>query len=862
MPKDMPSFLKIYCICGQKMKVSQDMYGLPGKCIACRQKIRVPHPDELPANTTVIYLKDFPQFLRQRKTESSEGDLASGIEREAEANLLEGDETTSKIALDTDELEREVLATPSDELLGEPQAPGVETPREPAPKERPREKNGKRRRPSSSTEYPLDTLEPLRVLCSLEYKLKRQLETFRDSGRAENKQLEHYLSEVKKRRRALNETIRQRLMESAIELTNTQDKIVQAELALRVGEMDYAFYSKTVDRLRRRRERLERRQHNLRSWLATRDPHRAGGYIDRSVDNIPHEEITLAFSADEESAEPLVSMYTNQLRKAMLDRDKARNKLRELNKLVEREAESSEQLALRQADLQAEWSTARSTVAFCRARLEDVKADLTSDIKGIDAQLDSLLSKMQLGEIDRIAFDAQEKYLLTAKTDCAKGRAMVVRALNAKDAGAVPLTQGTFLERLTYREGDQVYEKDAFIAWGAAAVLVLAMFLPAAGSVSLFEAYSGMDPIALPFISGMALAVLVALASFLPWSASRGLAQLVLWCVFSVVAAFMIGEGRYGLSDLQTIFRNDPWFIRPGTLLILAANLGVLAAAALGLAPGRPARIGIPVAVGVVIVAVLASASDLWGTRRPGPGLQVNIGAAADAPDGSHRREVTITIVNEGGRRFFVTPERSSAANAFLLVLEKRLGQGSSRDITHDYALEGARPRPVDPGGRLAQTALIEPGVYEVSLQTANLEVVATEQFVIQEPVTVEAPSAEPEPAPEIIPEPEPAPEVPAPVEEVMEGQPEAPAEVIVTGPAVELRGILTADDREPQFRFVIHLPDGSSVNLNARMGERVFETWAVQEYNPAQPAVTLQNEQERQLIVRQGERTPFSDAF
>ena len=38
--------LRIYCICGQKMKVSASMYGRPGKCVACRQKIRIPSAEE------------------------------------------------------------------------------------------------------------------------------------------------------------------------------------------------------------------------------------------------------------------------------------------------------------------------------------------------------------------------------------------------------------------------------------------------------------------------------------------------------------------------------------------------------------------------------------------------------------------------------------------------------------------------------------------------------------------------------------------------------------------------------------------------------------------------------------------------
>ena len=62
MPRDGITHLRIYCVCGQKMKVSEEMFGRPGKCIACRQKIRIPYLDELPVGAEEIYLKDHPEF--------------------------------------------------------------------------------------------------------------------------------------------------------------------------------------------------------------------------------------------------------------------------------------------------------------------------------------------------------------------------------------------------------------------------------------------------------------------------------------------------------------------------------------------------------------------------------------------------------------------------------------------------------------------------------------------------------------------------------------------------------------------------------------------------------------------------------
>ena len=62
-----PAILRVYCICGQKMKVSESMLGQPGECVACRQEIRIPTLDEWPPNTEEVHLKDHPEFLRKEK---------------------------------------------------------------------------------------------------------------------------------------------------------------------------------------------------------------------------------------------------------------------------------------------------------------------------------------------------------------------------------------------------------------------------------------------------------------------------------------------------------------------------------------------------------------------------------------------------------------------------------------------------------------------------------------------------------------------------------------------------------------------------------------------------------------------------
>ena len=67
MPEASSTDLRLYCLCGQKMKITSNMFGKPGKCVACRQKIRIPSREELPAGTHTLYLKDHPEYLRAPK---------------------------------------------------------------------------------------------------------------------------------------------------------------------------------------------------------------------------------------------------------------------------------------------------------------------------------------------------------------------------------------------------------------------------------------------------------------------------------------------------------------------------------------------------------------------------------------------------------------------------------------------------------------------------------------------------------------------------------------------------------------------------------------------------------------------------
>ncbi|MCL4216026.1 MAG: hypothetical protein KJ052_03335, partial [Candidatus Hydrogenedentes bacterium] len=59
------SQVRLFCRCGQKMRITPDMYGRAGRCVSCGQKLWIPRREDIAPNTTRIDLKDHPELLRK-----------------------------------------------------------------------------------------------------------------------------------------------------------------------------------------------------------------------------------------------------------------------------------------------------------------------------------------------------------------------------------------------------------------------------------------------------------------------------------------------------------------------------------------------------------------------------------------------------------------------------------------------------------------------------------------------------------------------------------------------------------------------------------------------------------------------------
>lgn len=812
MAESAETHLRVYCICGQKMRVSAKMYGLPGKCVACRQKIRIPRPDEIGEGVTEIYLKDHPEFLRKPGRSRGRGKRA---EKERGRRPQVRDEERVETVVEREGEDAGAVAV-------------AEKPREAA-----LEEDGAR-----VSTVPLDVLEPLRNVCSVQYKLERRLESLGAAKNADRAELEGALARLRRVRQDLDEQLRQMLMEVAIELATTQEKIVQTGLSGRLGEVPYPVYRETMDRLRRRRDRLEKRQHNLRGWLATRDPHLAGGYLDLPVDAIPEEGFTITLPSEPDETDALLNQHLSALRDALHRLAQANRKLAEMDRM-EREASSKRAgrgFKEARADCRAERKMAKEGVAFYRERLRQLSNDYNGDVQVADAQTDLARGRLQVGEITRSQFDGIEAQLREGKTDAAKARDLIRRSLQARAADELPYPRGSFLGRLALSRGGAPVELDSWIAWVAALLMGLSIFLPSVGNLSLVGAFIEFGDVTeivrWAFLGPVIFGAAVALAAGIPDTRPRGRVLAVVWVVGTALGAYMLQQAQYGIDPISERFRVGPhWLIRPGLLVLVLADVGALAAVGIGLAVLGGQRVWFAGTVAAGSLAVLLAFTDTAGlfVPRPTVAVQVDEGGA------------TVSVANQGRRGLHLMARGSDARGAYLYTVERRVGPASWSSIGDTRtALSNGAVATIAPGSAYVQRLQLTPGDFRVTLRSGATGVALTESF------TVVGPPAPPEP-----PAPTPSPEPPASGTVV----PLPPAPVTPAPPAeARLSGVFSTQDGQPRFSFIVADAEGTERRVVAGLGQELYDGWIVTEYNPDLLAVTLARDGAL-VVLRTGER-------
>ena len=567
MPKKPDGMLRIYCLCGQRMRVSEAMYGKPGKCVACRQKIRIPSEHEIPDDTKVIHLKDHPEFLR-KKTAPGEPEPIVEMSPPADFDF----EVPSTIAL--------------------------------------------------------DILEPVQTLTSLSLKFNRRLNALEDSPKTETQRAALVAAQkrVQVARTLLNDRLAERLEETTAELGSISTKITQRTDMAQAGDITMFEYRDTIDMLRRQREHLERLQHNLRGWIAARNPDMAGGYVNIPSKTIPDASLPQRLPGTQEDRHPLVAQHVGALRDALTRRERAERKLREAEKnAAQAPSPTTQDDTLSQHEV--EKHRAEAETSFRRARLNQLAEDCSSDLQIVQACLERERLHFNSGMIKKGGFKAVESALIEIQRDTEEAHRTISRALIASVSIDIPKIEPELLKRLPHlpMAGGLFKDPDAWIAWSSALAWGLSVFLPMVQGSSLLSLFrdsaaaghSLQYSTALPVLIGLIITVV----ALLPRPLWRGIGFSGLWTLFTLGGLWLL-HATLSSPSMDAFHRSGPWYFRPAIDMMILGDIGLLAAAAFALITAKNARSvlavsGILVAIGGILFASIPA------TPQSAPGIRV-----------------------------------------------------------------------------------------------------------------------------------------------------------------------------------------------------------------------------------------------
>ncbi len=474
-PKDVE--LRIYCICGQKMRVQPDMYGKPGRCVACRQKIRIPAKDEIPSGITELYLKDHPEYLRKKSTREKSEPLS-----------------------DSNSEEEQVLSD-----FG------------------------------GAYSFPLDYLEILQILINAEYKAQRYLQALRQKkpiGTESKTDLLEILSRIRRMRASLDEKIKIRREEVIEQLKYVEKEIGKLVVSFRTGDIEFKYYWKNMVPLRIRRERLVRRRKNLEGWLSTVSPELAGGYLDIDFLKLPDRVPDIVFPLEEDEEDlSVLSILVREIQKYIVLRADIEHQYAEWKKMVEGGKVNSEVGEKSIAEYDARLKTVQSAISFYRERLEQLVTDCDLDLESIEKNISRIDKQREAQVIDINKARELQEELFQARVDLVRTKDTARRAVSANSRFDIPSLQGTFVARIGPSRGQIEIGTDSWIAWFCSVLLIMMIMIPMTRSQGLVPTKILMLMIIGLFVS----AIILALVGSIPYRRFRGKGLSILWVIYVIL---------------------------------------------------------------------------------------------------------------------------------------------------------------------------------------------------------------------------------------------------------------------------------------------------------------------------------------
>ncbi len=857
MQHNTPRKIRIYCICGQKMKVDEQMFGRNGKCIACRQKIRIPNADEISDETQEIYLSAHPEYLRTPPPMPIPSDELTPKDTLAIAKEI--------AARNKDEEEPEYIALERDDL-DMPEA-------------------------LAEISLPLETLHALQELCSFQYQIEKDLIRVDDGNmKIDKSALMAYRVLVRRIREDVDAELRNMMGELNSRLEIVKHDIDETLVMLRLGELDYPAFQDRIVPMRRQREYFVYCLQNLQGWLMVEHPTEAGGLLPVNYDDIPCEVPQIMLPQPLKPGYSLIETYLDYLRNALKARSLVDKKLHELAQMGKEENSSQLSSDLTYSHADADARRQRVAVRFYRDRLDVLLKDCEADVKALKSALEGPGTSGKVSILDKSIRNQREKGWQKGLTDTTILCNLLRQALSANSPGDVPHARKILLDQMAFTKSSRI-QIDSWVAWMASLILIAGILMPFTHDMADNAAITRSVVLGF-FFSASSLAAV----AIIPTRITRGFLLCTVWVVVSITWGLYLHYLRTGfVPTMNTMGRDPQWYLAPGIVVLASAFLATGCAAVLSLYPFQRYR-WIPVsALGVLLLGGMFLFSNMFGLLQPRPEYEANdiVITQSSRHTGTGRYEVTIPLLNRGMRPMFVTTNEGGT-ESFTLRMRHLRADAQTADMPGPIAYRNETNRSWTPltqqesydifvaqGRRIFLRYELPQGEYELLLTPVidTKKTVQTLRFAI-DPTTLQAQSsASPASTPPThtstsqvasavtLPYPNDA----VPSQEVIitppgdaessgaeEGIP-ATSNSLRPGVDIELRGVLHAEDVDPVFALSLHYPSGTITNDSYRLSQEIYAPWVAHEYNPVRKTLTI-TDGEQLIVLERGRRITIAE--
>ena len=855
MPQEPSRKIRIYCICGQKMKIDPGMFGRDGKCVACKQKLRIPRADELDPNVREIYLSAHPEFLRTAprlpKAPESSGDTLAFARK----------------IVSTEPEPSATAEAPAALLLGA--------------------KAHQDTAERSQSNLSLEICRPLQEICSFQHNLEADLHR-KDTGKRspDKSALMAYRALVRRIREDMDQDFRTMMGELNTRLETVEQDILDTLAQLRQGALEYAAYQDRIVPLRRQREYFVHCLQNLQAWLQCNTAAEAGGLLPLDYEDIPCAAPTIMLPPPPPPGESLIALHLQAFRAALTQ-----------HTAMKEHHPAQTEAAHANVSAEVELQRAQNAVHFYRERLSQLLQDCTDDVQALKTALDKEDTTEKSSLLDYSVRRQREKGWRKALNDNIRIRALLRRAVEAKSPAEIPRAPTALVAQMAFSKSNRI-QMDSWVAWLCSLILMMGILMPITRETVDDAAITRSVTLGF-FFSASALAA-VALA---PMRLTRGLLLCLVWAAASLVWGYYLVYLRTDFGPTMQEMGRDPyWYLAPGVLLLCCAFVMASCAALISLYPFPRFR-AVPFALFFCLIfGGLFYVGDAFGVYQPQPVL------AGDAVQQTQRsgrpgiRQVSIPIENRGNRPLFVTSE-TNEKTGYVVQLEAAeapvLAAGAAPLNTSPNAFRIADRRswtPISqsadyniriPGGQQGMLRFeLPPGRYDFTLRSTQ----HPDRIVQSLQLDVEA--LTPEETPRTIAQAETAESssLPFPNEHVpmreerlqptsetesATEEPEFAATDPVSEPGndpatdteldgaeevvVQLRGVMDGEHTAPLFALSVRYTSGSVINDRYYLGQEIYPPWVIHEFNPARKTLTI-TDGDQLVIMERGRGIRLSE--